>query len=155
MIYGFRFTYTPGDSRRGIQTDYQLTLIEEIPWGRRNLKVVSAWEERSRFCADLAFELTGREAAFRDAWQSNVFPISGGFGEAPLYLGFESRRRAVEEAIRAAVYNYYRAQTAVRPREITGVVALQEVPSIIIREGNYRAQVRIKFNLELVRENLY
>jgi hypothetical protein len=153
MVYGFQLSYVPADSRRRIQTYYDLSLIEEIPWGHSDLRVISAWAERSRYCADLAFYLSGRAAAYRGIWLSNVYPVAGGRGEAPLYGGFGSRRLAMEEAIREAVHTYYRSLSAVRPREITGTVVLQEVPSIIIREGNYLSQVRVKLHLDLIPEN--
>lgn len=155
MIYGFSFRYVPADSRRGIKTYFELELLGEIPWGDPGLTVISAWPGRDRYSADLGFNLTGPTAYYRDAWNSNIYPGAGGTGSAPVYLGFDGRKKAMEDAVRLAVHGYYRNRTAARPREIAGEVVFEEVPTLVIQEGSYVSRVRIRMNLEFIPEQAH
>jgi len=120
-----------------------------IPWGDPSLKVMSTWTEKSRFTADLSFFLSGVPQMRRQAWESNLFPSAEGRGEASLFDGFDARRAALEDGILKAVHTYYRQRMGTAPREITGEVALEQVPYLVITEGVYSAKVRILMNLKV------
>ncbi len=155
MIYGFSLNYTPGDTSRGVETQFELTPLGMIPWGDPHLDVLTGWRERGRHIADIGYTLTGVYLLRREAWESNIYSQGTGDGEYSLHEGFSGRRKAFKDAIMNAVHTYYRSRMSTRPKEIRGSVALEQAPYLIIREGAYHARVRIKMDLDVIEQAVF
>ncbi len=148
-IYGARFRYTPGDTRDGVTDLFEWELAGEIEWGDPALSVTDLWFEGEEIYIHVRYELSPTQAARLEAWESPVFPVSGGWGEASL-LTENTRREAVRLAVRQSVRNYWQPREYDRPRELSGQVFLREFPRFGRAQGNERAFVMTRFRFDPV-----
>jgi len=147
MIYGFSFVYTPSDASRNIDEYYQIEPLAQIPWGDERLKVRSSRKVSRDLYITCEYFLTPSQQVRMSTWQRVNHPSGGGLGEAPYFLGWESRFTALEEGIKEGVRNYLRPRIYNKPREIVGEVLLTDVPSFHVDAGMIRANVRMKLNI--------
>jgi hypothetical protein len=144
MIYGYRFSYTPLDRSRDVETQFDLTPLASIKWGDPRLSISYTEVRDSRFFGKVAYRLREHQTARRESWASSVNPLSSGRGEESLFIGPTAKFQAFQEAIRQAVRNHARKLSPNKPREITGEVVLWEEPSTIIVSGSYVSSVVVK-----------
>ncbi len=148
MVYGYTFTYTPPDSARKIKEYFQLKPIAEIKWGDKNLTIVSTRVERKRLYTKLAYTLTEYQKLRLTGWASSKIVQSSGIGKGNLFKGQSERITSFKNAIKEAIRNYLRPRILNKPREITGEVIIRESPYLIVREGNYITNVKIKLRIK-------
>jgi len=148
-LYGARFRYTPGDGRDGVEDLFEWELAGEIGWGDPALSVTDLWFEGEELYIHVRYELSPTQAARLDAWESPVFPVSGGWGEVSL-LKEDTRREAVRMAVRQSVRNYWQPREYARPRELEGLVFLRDFPRFGKAQGMERAFVMTRFRFEPV-----
>ena len=149
MVYGHRFRYVPGDARRHVAEQFELTPVAELPWGQGRLSVVDTYTEGDRLVGRLRLRLGTAERAHRDAWGSNSVAEGTGSGDGNRFLGEEGRQAALEAAIRDAVRNVLRDQIT-KPREISGQVLLWTPPSTVADAGRFRTTTSIKLIVDRV-----
>jgi hypothetical protein len=148
MIYGFSFTYTPSDNKRGVEELFILSLNAEIQWGDPNLKVISSEIRDNRLYCKIIYSLTDAQNLRRISWNSNVIPTAGGEGGADYFQGYVSKMESIKAAIREAIRNYVRLRVFNKPKEIAGEILLLEEPYTIIQSGQYVSSVKIKLLLK-------
>ena len=124
MIYGWTFTYYPGDKARRVQEGFTLTPVAQVPWGSRRLRVTETEVKDARLWARILYSLDDEEAARRSAWDSNTADLSTGRGTAALQLGPAGRTAALEAAIKDAIRLSLDNRYPNKPREVKGDVAL-------------------------------
>ena len=149
MIFGWDFSYTPGDKARRVEEDFVLTPVAMVPWGSPRLRVTETEVTDSRLWARISYVLDEEESRRRAAWDSNTAALSTGRGTAELQLGDAARTKARESAIRDAIRRSLDTRYLNKPREITGEVVLWTDPDVLVRSGTYTTTVTIKL---LVRE---
>ena len=143
MVYGFRFTYRPGDRARQTGEVFELEpLGAEID--TRGFELPRFVEGRNRLSARFTYRMKDWELRRYNMWYSNIIPESPGRGAAPLELGPEGRIAAHKEAIHTALYNYFRTQVANKPQLIVGEVAISSSPVAGIDGGEYVSSLRIR-----------
>jgi len=154
MIYGFGFTYTPGDSTRGVSDEFVLTPVAEISWGDPGLRIVDAWVDETRLFAKVEYDLHSFQEDRRRAWGSTAVPTAAGVGESNMFLAPapESKRRSLEAAFREALRNHLRPIHFNKPREITGEILLWQPPAVVIRAGTYQTRVDLKLRVSEIRD---
>ncbi|MBN1836370.1 MAG: hypothetical protein JW820_11005 [Spirochaetales bacterium] len=154
MIYGFAFSYTPGDSTRQIADELVLTPIGEIPWGDPHLRIADAWLEGGRLFAKVEYDLQGFQEDRRRAWGSTAIPTAAGTGAASMFLSSpaEGKRNSLEAAFREALRDHLRPIRFNKPREIQGELVLWRAPETIIRAGTYQTRVDVKLRVREIRD---
>jgi hypothetical protein len=149
MIYGWSFTYYPGDVSRSVKESFLLTPLAEIPWGSPRLKVLETEMDDTRLWARIGYTLSDTESLRRASWDANTVPLSTGQGAADLLTEPDARRAAREAAIKDAIRRSLDTRYVNKPREITGEVVLWDDPLTLVRAGTYTTTAKVKV---LVRE---
>jgi hypothetical protein len=154
MIYGYAFSYTPGDSTRGIEDEFVLTPIADIPWGDPHLRIADAWVEDGRLFAKVEDDLQRFQEDRRRAWGSTAVSSASGTGEANMFLAPapESKRISLEAAFKEALRNHLRPIHFNKPRQVTVELVLWQAPEVVIRAGTYQTRVDLKLRVREIRD---
>ncbi len=151
MIYGYRFSYTPFDRRRGVDEQFTLEPIASIPWGDPALTVIATRQEGGRHLARIQYVMVDHQARRHTAWQSRSVSRSAGTGQVSLWPGIEQKQLAVEDAVRMAVRERLRVMSPNKPAAAHGRVVLAAPPRIWILSGAYHASVQIRMDVDEIR----
>ena len=149
MVYGWTFSYTPGDKARRVEESFDLAPIAQVPWGNPRLRVVETEVTGTRLWGRISYALDDEEMRRRAAWDSNVAVLSTGQGTAALQHGAGARMESLESAIRDAIRRSLDTRYLNKPRAITGELVLWTDPMVVVRSGTYTTTATIKC---LVRE---
>jgi hypothetical protein len=144
MIYGWSFTYTPGDRARRVEESFALAPLAEIPTGSPRLLVRETEVEDSKLWARISYALDADESMRRSAWESNTAALSTGQGGADVILGPAAKRASLNDAIRDAIRLSLDTRYLNKPREITGEVVLWDDPRTIVHSGRYTTTAKVK-----------
>jgi hypothetical protein len=149
MVYGWTFTYIPGDKERRVQESFVLTPVAEIPWGSPRLVVRETEVEDQKLWARLSYTMNADEALRRAAWDSNTAELSTGRGKAAANAGPPGKGASLQDAIRDAIRLSLDTRFVNKPRQISGEVVLWDDPQAFVRSGVYSTVAKVKL---LVRE---
>ena len=149
MVYGWDFSYTPGDKSRHVEESFHLTPTAQIPWGNPRLRVIETEVSETRLWGRISYSLDDGERRRRAAWDSNTATLSTGQGTAALQHGQGARMEALESAIRDAIRRSLDTRYLNKPREITGELVLWTDPLVVARSGTYTTTATVKL---MVRE---
>ena len=83
MVYGWTFTWTPGDVARKVEDRFDLVPVAEIPWGSERLAVRQTQVEEARLFAQVSYQMTPAEELRRQSWAGAVVDAATGTGECP------------------------------------------------------------------------
>ena len=149
MIYGFTFTYTPSDLRRGVAEEFSITPAATIQYGDPAMRARSTRKEEARTIVRLEYRCEERHRTWLNFWSSSAFPViaGAGAGSNPVILGAETRREAIEQAVKESVRSYMRGRIHNKPRSISGNFVFTEPPVIRYSAGLYTATVRMKVDI--------
>ena len=151
MIYGWTFTYIPGDRARQVAESFELAPVAEIPWGSRRLLVRETEVADVKLWARISYTLDEDESRRRSAWESNTAGLSTGRGKASVMLGPGAKLASLKDAIRDAIRLSLDTRYLNKPRQITGQVVLWDDPQTIVRAGVYGTTAKVKLQVrELV-----
>ncbi len=149
MIYGWSFTYFPGDRSRKVQESFELLPVAQVPWGSRHLSVRETTVEETRLWVRMSYALDDDESLRRSGWESNTAALSTGQGKASVMQGPSAKMSALQDAVRDAIRRSLDVRYVNKPREITGEVVLWDDPESIVRAGFYFTTAKVKL---MVRE---
>jgi hypothetical protein len=144
MVYGWTFTYIPGDLSRRVTESFVLTPIAVIPRGTPRLRVLETEVDDTRLWARVAYAMDDGEILRRTAWESNTAALSTGQGKASVLAGPTARMDSLRDAIRDAIRRALDTRYVNKPREITGEVVLWDDPDVLVRAGNWMTSARVK-----------
>ena len=153
MIYGFRFSYTPGDETRQINEEFTVNPVAEILWGDPNMRITDAYIRDTLLFVKVYYDLEDFQFARRRAWASNSVDSSSGVGEYSVFIAPspEGKRQALQEALKNAVRNALRPVYFNKPREVTGEILIWREPHTIIQSGTYTTQLNVKLRVKEIR----
>jgi hypothetical protein len=149
MIYGWTFTYIPGDLSRQVKESFTLTPIAEIPWGSARLEVRETEKEDAKLWARMSYALNDDESQRRLAWESNTAALSTGRGKAKVTEGASARMASLRDAVRDAIRRSLDSRYINKPRQVDGEIVLWDDPIILVGSGEYSTSAKVKL---LVRE---
>ena len=149
MIYGFTFSYTPSDLRRGVGEEFSMIPTASIQYGDPAMRARSTRREGSRTIVRLEYRCEERHQAWLNFWNSSVFPVIAGAGSGsnPVIRGAETRIEAIEQAVKESVRTYMRGRIHNKPRSISGSFVFTEPPVVRYSAGLYTATVRMKVDI--------
>jgi hypothetical protein len=151
MIYGWTFTYVPGDLARQVKESFVLTPVAEIPWGSARLEVRETEVMETKLWARMSYTLNDDEQRRRLSWESNTASLSSGRGQASVRAGPTAKMASLKDAIRDAIRRSLDSRVINKPREIDGEVVLWDDPSAFVSAGGYVTSVKVKLQVrELV-----
>ncbi len=144
MVYGWAFSYTPGDRARGVRESFEVTPVAEVPWGSPRLRVIETDVVETRLWARISYALDEEESRKRASWDSNTAALATGRGTADVQRGPEAWARALHEAMRDAIRRSLDTRYVNKPREITGEVVLWADPVTVVASGTYTTTATVK-----------
>ena len=147
MIYGWTFTYIPGDRERQVPESFEMAPVAEIPWGSRRLLVRETEVADVKLWARISYTLDEDESRRRSAWESNTAGLSTGWGKASVMLGPAAKLASLKDAIRDAIRLSLDARYLNKPRQITGQVVLWDDPQTTVRAGVYGTTAKVKLQV--------
>ena len=158
QIYGWSFHYDIGERARGIDEEFTLTPLGEIYWGDPAFHVTHAYMDSNVMNPVLSVWMDYRPREYQqrrlEMWaMGNVRPIQGtGYGPYGnphlVSTWLEIKREALEDAARAAVRAMLQGQERNRPKEVRGLIALENFPSYHIDAGRWACQARFRVIIE-------
>ncbi|HUZ18324.1 MAG TPA: hypothetical protein VMV68_08040 [Spirochaetia bacterium] len=149
-LYGFTFSWTPGDPRRAISDSFTLRPVAQIKWGDPNLRVLDTRVENRRLIARVMYTLAPFQESWKQGWDSNVYPTATGRGEGNYLLGFNQKIASYEDAVKEAIHGYLRERVLNRPNKVTGQVVFSGEPYTVIEAGKYVTTLTVKLKIDKV-----
>ena len=153
QIYGWSFHYDIGERARGIAEEFELTPLGEITWGDPRLfvtharfenRILSTWMDYRPSEAQRRRLEMWRMGNIRSAQAIGYCPLGGPTGESD-WLAV--RKKALEDAARAAVRAMLQGSERNRPKEVTGFISLQNFPAFWMDAGRWAAQARFRVEI--------
>lgn len=144
MIYGYDFSYVPGDEARQVAERFMLNASRKIAWGDNDFEVREV--RRDQFSQFLRARYLPKsfEIALLESWVSSHIVSSGGTGYASYFKGSGDKLQALEDAVRDAIRNYARGISHNKPARIEGHAILVDPPQNVVASGQYRTRVVIR-----------
>lgn len=148
MIYGWRFSYTPGDKARGVKEYFELEPVhpEEVVEDQITYEYPWISEDNNRLNCWIRAKRTPAQENIARQWESINNPCIHGRGEGDVEKGFEGFKEGINRAVIDAIRDYYRNEIKNKPKEITGTVLIRRTPVIGIVNGKY--SINLDFFLE-------
>jgi hypothetical protein len=144
MIYGWEFEYEVGEKSRNVAEAFDWTLLGELPFG--DVRMIPDKSDREgsilRLWAD--YEMDTAQAARRGAWLGGQLRVINARGRAGLN---EDAQNSVRDAAKQAVRSLVRGSERERPKTVRGRIALEEFPTITLKDGEWSANA--KFFVEI------
>lgn len=153
MVYGWSFSYTPSDKARNVEENLEITEIVDPQVIKAGISYVSPWFDEERVNCWCEYKRTADQIQSYNLWASIKNPKIHGRGYGQLIDGFDGIKNASNEALKDAIRSYYRNVIKNKPKEITGMVLIRDVPTIGIDAGRY--VINLDFFLECGRIKEY
>lgn len=147
MVYGWTFTWTPGDAARKVEDRFDLVPVAEIPRGSERLVVRQTEVAEARLFAQVSYQMSPSEDLRRRSWAGAAVDEASGAGEAPVLDGRAAKLLALANAIKDAVRGHLRTRILNKPREIRGEVVLWEDPRAWVASGAYHATAKVRLRV--------
>lgn len=149
MIYGYSVTWTPSSLGRSVDEELLIEPLALIPRGDPGMRTIAVVRENGFIYVQLEYTTDSTQERRQAGWSGQAFPAASGSGMVPISL--DSRRAAIEAAIRDTIRSWLRVREYNRPREIRGRVAFTEFPLTGLSGSLLRAVVTLRMDLEDVR----
>jgi len=165
MLYGWSFTYGPGDSQRQIPEYLDLKILGEISPGDPGLTLTEIDIKDNNLLAWGNYELSPEQDYRLDEWEYSSFRIINATGFAPLEGGglpeASGERKnikfgALEAAMKKAIKSELRQNPANRPRLAKGRICLETPPRYSMNNGRRAANAGFKLQItEIIPFSVY
>lgn len=146
MVYGWEFSYTPYDKKRGVEEYFEVTEINPQSYVKENINYTSPWLEDNLLNCWCNYKRNEYEIQNYEMWSSIHNPVIKGVGYGDVKDGFEGIKNAAKDALKNAIRSYYRNIIKNKPKEIRGSVLIRKEPLIGIESGRY--VINLDFFLE-------
>jgi hypothetical protein len=153
MIYGWSFNYDIGERARGIAEEFEMVPLGTIPAGDPGLRVTDAQVRDMRFYLWTDYRLTEMQKRRFLAWKAGSIRTTQAVGYGPLGGPVDAadwldiKRKALEDAARAAVRAMLRGSERNRPKEARGFISLAAFPRYFIDGGRWAVSARFRVEL--------
>lgn len=147
MVYGWTFSWTPGDAARKVEDRFELVPVAGIAWGNDRLAVRQTQVDEARLFAQVSYLMTPAEELRRRSWAGSAVDAATGTGEAPILAGRAAKLTALANAVKDAVRNHLHTRILNKPREIRGEIVLWEDPRAWVASGSYHAVAKIRLRV--------
>jgi hypothetical protein len=154
QIYGWSFHYDVGERARGIEEEFELSPLGEIPWGDPRLFVTHANFHNRILSLWVDYRPSEAQRRRQEMWRMGNIRSAQAVGYAPMGGPVEDsewvtiRKRALEDSARAAVRTMLQGSERNRPKQATGYISLERFPSYWIDAGRWAAQARFRIEVK-------
>ena len=151
MIYGFDVRWTPSSRSRDVEEELSIIPHAMIPENDPRMSVAAIVEDGNLVYISVDYRVDETQARRVSGWKGESLPKASGGGSASVFLP-DSRRGAMEDAIKETIRAWLRAREYNRPREVSGRVAFVSAPEISYSAGQVRADITLSMDLKPLRE---
>ncbi len=156
MAYGWKFSYTPYDKKRGVKEVFELVPIKSIGMRDKSVKVTDV-DVKYPYCyCWVEYRLPEAYRLRHDFWKSGSYKVikSRGKGDRSDELQgvYDAYRDAAKNAIRA----YGRKILKNKPKEINGEILIKDSPRLFVASGYFQVDLELYLNLlEVIPYKIY
>jgi hypothetical protein len=173
MIYGWSFSYEPGEKARGIDGGFALESRGAVRFGDPGFFATDAEIRDGRLSMRADYRLTGPQKNRAGAWRAGLTRNLQATGYAALDAGAEpggaapdtgeaaagenaegrpvdwiaSKRAALEDAAMTGIKAMLRGRERNRPKEARGFIALAEFPRYFMSGGRWAVSARFRVEI--------
>ncbi|MDR2343282.1 MAG: hypothetical protein LBD86_01975 [Spirochaetaceae bacterium] len=157
MIYGWAFSYEPGEISRGIQEFLELKALGEVRPDDTRLELTDAAIREGLFYVQADYAVNEAQKKRILAWKSASIPVSQSTGYGPLQggQGVVERRQIKEAALKNAMEKAIRKKLRMtelnRPQAASGYIALSKFPLYGMRDGMWAAVAEFRIEIKDIR----
>ncbi len=149
IIYGYEFEFVPASPTRSIEEEWKLVPVALIDAENSQFTLLSAKRDERLLYTVFRFDVNKEQQGILDSW-NNATALSG-FGRGRALFerdGITTKRTALFNALKEAVFLRLKQQYPNAPRRVTGRVRLENPPLFTIIDSSYstKADVEIVFN---------
>lgn len=149
-IYGWTFVYEPSDPDRKVAERFDVSPVAMLPAKDPKLSVVLYRVDGNRVYLESEYRPDAYQTTRLDSFKGAGYSPSQGRGLAPVNLGPLGRREAFARAIKEAVRALLRPLLLNRPKRVSGLVALEEMPLVGVDAGSYAVKARMRIAVDEV-----
>ncbi len=148
MAYGWKFSYTPYDKKRGVKEYFELIPIKPISKKDRSVKVKDI-EVNYPYCyCWVEYKLPEIYRTRYKFWHKGSYKVIKGRGKGERSDELQGVYDAYTEAAKMAIRNYARKILKNKPKEITGEVLIRDTPRLFVESGYFKAELELYLNLK-------
>ena len=152
MIYGWSFDYEVGERARQIAEVLELTPVAQIQAGDPGLKVTETEIRDMRLRVWMDYHLSDAQQSRMLLWRGGTVRNAQAIGYGPSiideYPGWlELKKKALEDAARAALRAMLRGSERNRPKEASGFISLAAFPRYYIESGRWAVAARFRVQI--------
>ncbi|MDR0683722.1 MAG: hypothetical protein LBF83_01130 [Spirochaetaceae bacterium] len=154
IIYGWAFSYEPGEAARGIQEFLELRVLGEIRTDDTRLELTDAAIRNGIFYLQADYTVDDAQKKRILAWKSAPVLSAQSLGYGPLQGGQDvvERRQIKESALKDAMKKAIRQKLRIternRPGAAAGYIALSKFPLYGMRDGMWAAGAEFKIEIK-------
>jgi hypothetical protein len=150
MIFGWKFSYTPSDTARGVNEYFSLEPIQEVAPNDPRFTVSNIVPEYPRLTCWAIFTLDDAAKRWEVYWSSSQFRTASGIGKGDRKAELNGIRNAYMDAVRDAVRQFERKREKNKPKEIRGEALLRDNPRLYLDAGQFIADIDLIVNVQAV-----
>ncbi|MCL2271653.1 MAG: hypothetical protein FWC19_02470 [Treponema sp.] len=152
MIYGWSFSYIPGERVRQIEENFEIFPIGTIQFGDSGLMVTDTEVTDMRLRVWTDYHMSDMQQRRFQMWTAGMTRNAQGVGYSPPqideYPGWLIHKKsALEDAARSALRAMLRGSERNRPKEVTGFISLSSFPRFFIDSGRWAASARFRVQI--------
>lgn len=147
MVYGWKFSYTPGDKTRNVGDFFSMEPLGAIDRNDPRFSLTELVPDYPRLYCWAQFRVDESLARWTSYWDSVLFKSARGQGRGERSQETAGIRAAYENAVKQAVRDHERKLEKNKPKEIRGEVLLRDSPRLFVDEGWFVADVRLTVNV--------
>ncbi|MDR1363567.1 MAG: hypothetical protein LBJ35_05910 [Spirochaetaceae bacterium] len=154
MIYGWEFSYDPGERARGLQEVLELNALGKVAPEDARLEITDVGIKDGIFYLYVEYRLSELQANRVSSWKSSSVFTAQAVGYGPLqgYEGVVNRSQikegALRDAMKKAIRKKLRAAERNRPRTVTGFIALSKFPVYRMQNGLWAASSEFRIEIK-------
>ena len=152
MVFGWSFTYEPGERARRLNENLEMEPLGTIQFGDPALRITETEirDMRLRVWAD--YHLNDSHQRRMQIWRTGMIRNAQAIGYGPSrieeYPGWlELKKIALEDAARTALRASLRGSERNRPKQVTGFISLASFPRYYIESGRWAVSARFRVQI--------
>ncbi|MGF7110300.1 hypothetical protein [Treponema pedis] len=150
MTYGWKFSYTPYDKKRGVKEFFEIVPIVQIEKNDKNI-VITDVKIKYPFCyCWVEYKISEAQAVRMKFWKSISHKTVKGRGTGERSDELKGVYNAYTEAVKNAVREYARKVIKNKPKELIGELLIKENPRLYVESGLFKAELELYLNIEKI-----
>ena len=150
MSYGWEFSYTPSDTRRGVKEVFEIKALKELRIKKEKITIKEVRVKYPYVYCWAEYSLSSDEVALHQSWQSLKYKTVKGIGEGLRKNETEGVKTAYTNAIKKAIREYARKIEKNKPKEIIGEILIKSSPRLFCASGLFNAEIELYVNIKEV-----